>query len=314
LKQIGDTDLRVFDICLGGNVFGWTAGTTESFEVLDAYAAAGGNFIDTADNYTWWVEGNSGGESEDIIGRWMASRGNRDQLVVATKVGHADGGRNLSAATIRNGIEASLRRLRTDYVDLYYAHVFDDDTPLEETVGTLDALVRDGKVRHIGASNYSAAQLRDALTVSEREGFVPYVALASHYNFIHRREFEGDLVDVCLEHGVSCVPYFALAQGVLTGKYLSGSMSTGSGRREYARAYLDEQELADGGTAALDALQEISRRHETSIAAVAIAWLGSRAAVASPIASARTQQQLADWLPAVTLRLSDSDLQLLELI
>ncbi|MBV9491274.1 MAG: aldo/keto reductase, partial [Verrucomicrobia bacterium] len=219
MAKIGSTDLDVFPLALGGNVFGWTANEQESAAVLDAYVAAGGNFIDTADMYSEWAPGNSGGESEAIIGRWMKARGNRDRVSIATKVGKLSRLSGLSAKTIRIGAEASLQRLQTDRIDLYYAHADDPETPLEETLGAFDALVREGKVRYIGASNYTAPRLAEALAVSKRHGFARFVALQQHYNLMERREYEGELATVVQREGLSSVPYFALAKGFLTGKY-----------------------------------------------------------------------------------------------
>src|SRR5215831_1162440 len=197
MTRIDGTELTVFPLCLGGNVFSWTADEQQSFAVLDAYAAAGGNFIDTADAYTAWLPNHAGGESETIIGRWMAARRMRSRMVVATKVGALSSLKGLAATTIRTAAEASLRRLGVDCIDLYYAHLDDQNTPLEETLGAFDALVRDGKVRYIGASNYKAGRLAEALSISNRAGFARYVALQPHYNLVHRQDYEGDLLELC---------------------------------------------------------------------------------------------------------------------
>lgn len=295
---LGATDLDVFPLCLGGNVFGRSADERQSFEVLDAYVAAGGNFIDTANIY-------AGGASEQIIGRWMASRGNRDQIVLATKVGMgAEPG--LSPQRIAAAAEESLRRLQTDQIDLYYAHQDDEDTPLEQTLSAFDALVKGGKVRHIAASNYDASRLASALDVSDQEGLARYAALQPHYNLIVRDEYEGPLQDLCAQRGLPCLPYFALAQGFLTGKYRPGGEQVASTRAEKASAYMDER-----GLKVLDALDAVSAAHQTSIAAVALAWLTGQPTVAAPIASARTVAQLEDLLPLASLQLTDSELQLL---
>ena len=296
MRQIDSTDLAVFDLCLGGNVFGWTADERTSFEILDAYARAGGNFVDTADQYPMWAEGCSGGESETIIGRWLAARRNRDQIVVATKVGRGPGFPGLAASTIREACEASLRRLGTDYIDLYYAHADDPSVPLEETLAAFDQLVREGKVRHVAASNYSAPRLAEALAVSEREGFARYVALQPHYNLVHRREYEGELQDLCARSGLSCVPYYALANGFLTGKYSNGAVD--SVRATLALEYRNER-----GRAVLAALEQVAAERATTMAAVALAWLRAQTTVAAPIASARTPAQLDELLafPAITL-------------
>lgn len=298
MTKIGATPLEVFPLCLGGNVFGWTSDEAQSLAVLDAYAAGGGNFVDTADMYSAWAPGNRGGESEAILGRWMAERGCRDRVVVATKVGKLPGLTGLSAPTIREAAEASLRRLRTDRIDLYYAHEDDPKTALDETLRAFDELVRAGKVRYIAASNYSAARLREALDVSKREGLASYVALQPHYNLAHRADYEGELADLCLREGLACVPYYALASGFLTGKYRPGT------RVESARAGGAEKYLDDRGRRILAALDEIAAARATTVAAVSLAWLLSRPTVAAPIASARTPEQLAQLLPVATLRLT----------
>lgn len=289
-------------LCLGGNVFGWSADEAQSFDVLDAYAGAGGNFIDTADVYSAWVPGNQGGESETIIGRWMASRGTRQQMVIATKVGSAPGVTGLSASTIRHAADASLRRLGVDRIDLYFAHIDDAATPLEETLRALDGLVKDGKVRHIGASNYSATRLAEALAISTREGLTRYAVLQPHYSLAHRSDYEGALQDLCQRERVGCVPYFALAMGFLTGKYRRGA-DVDSVRAEGAKKYLDAR-----GLRLLAALDDVAAARGTTVAAVALAWLKEQGAVVAPIASARTREQLDDLLPMATLALSPEEL------
>jgi aryl-alcohol dehydrogenase-like predicted oxidoreductase len=306
LRSLGRSDLQVFPLCLGGNVFGWTADETNSFAVLDEYTAAGGNFIDTADVYSTWVPGHSGGESESILGRWMKARGNRSQVVIATKAG---GGfpnlPGLSAQTIRASAEASLRRLQVDVIDLYYAHRDDPKTDLHETMRAFDALVREGKVRYIAASNYSAPRLAEALAIASRDSLARFVALQPHYNLMHRSEYEGALADLCAREGLACVPYFALAKGFLTGKYRAGS-DVDSPRAAGARAYLD-----DRGVRVLDTLTSIARTHDTTPAAVALAWLAAQPTVAAPIASARNGEQLRDLLPVASLTLSADEISAL---
>jgi aryl-alcohol dehydrogenase-like predicted oxidoreductase len=243
MPRLGRGTLDVFGLCLGGNVFGWTADERASFAVLDAYVAGGGNFVDTADQYSAFVPGNVGGESETIIGRWMHARGNRADVVLASKVGKKPGRQGLAPANIRAGIEESLRRLQTDYVDLYYAHIDDPDTPLEETLGTFDALVREGNVRHIAASNYEAPRLALALAVSDREGLARYVALQTHYNLVERERYEGPPRDLCAREELACLPYWALARGFLTGKYRPGGEVVDSPRAGQASAYLDDRGL-----------------------------------------------------------------------
>jgi aryl-alcohol dehydrogenase-like predicted oxidoreductase len=306
MVKIGNSDLDVYPLNLGGNVFGWTADEEQSFAVLDAYAAAGGNFIDTADVYMARAAGNSGGESETIIGKWLARRGRRDDIVIATKVGSWDRHPGLSAKNIREAAEDSLRRLQTDHIDLYYAHRDFTDAPLEETLGAFDELVRAGKVRYIAASNYSAERLAEALSISDREGFARYVALQPHYNLVER-DYEAELAPLVEKEGLSTLPYFALAKGFLTGKYRSREANAGSVRAEGAVAYLDHR-----GELVLAALDEIAAAHGSSPAAVSLAWLAARPTVAAPIASARTLEQLADLLASVELQLTESEIAALD--
>jgi aryl-alcohol dehydrogenase-like predicted oxidoreductase len=269
---------------------------------LDAYAAAGGNFIDTADVYSAWAPGNSGGESETIIGRWFSTRGNREKIVVATKVGMHPKFSGLSPATIRTAAEESLRRLQTDYIDIYYAHQDDENTPLEETLSAFDRLVQEGKVRYVAASNYSAARLQEALTTADRAGFARYIALQQHYNLVERDKYEGELADVVAREGLSCIPYFALASGFLTGKYRPGA-KVDSQRAERAGAYLNEK-----GIKILAVLGEVAAAHGVSIASVALAWLAAQPTVVAPIASARTPEQLPDLLRVADLKLSQNEI------
>ncbi|OXM70164.1 MULTISPECIES: aldo/keto reductase [Amycolatopsis] len=303
MAKIGD--LEVFPLNLGDNVFGWTADEEQSFAVLDAYAAAGGNFIDTADAYMARIPGNSGGESETIIGKWLKRRGRRDDVVIATKVGSWAARPGVSAKNIREAAEDSLRRLQTDYLDLYYAHRDVADVPLEETLGAFDALVRAGKVRYLGASNYSADRLAEALSISDREGFARYVAVQPHYNLVERG-YEQELAPLVAKEGLASLPYFGLARGFLTGKYRSREAG-GSPRAEGAVAYLDHR-----GERVLEALDEISAARGTSQAAVALAWLAAQPTVVAPIASARNVEQLADLLASVELRLSEAELAALD--
>ena len=305
MVKIGSSDLEVTRLCLGGNVFGWTADRDTSFAVLDAYVAAGGNFVDTADSYFWRAPGNSGGESEALIGEWMESRGNRDAVVVATKVGSWPERKGLSAKNIAEAVDDSLRRLRTDHIDLYYAHRDDPDVPQEETADAFDALVRAGKVRALGASNFTAERLRSALEISARDGLAPYVALQPHYNLVEREEYENALAPLVESEGLACMPYYALAKGFLTGKYRPDTQVE-SERSEGALAYLD-----DRGRAVLAVLDEIAAGHQVPVAAVALAWLAAQPTVTAPIASARTPEQLAALLPVLDLQLTDDELRLL---
>jgi aryl-alcohol dehydrogenase-like predicted oxidoreductase len=306
MNRIGDTGLEVFPLCLGGNVFGWTADEAASFAVLDAYTDAGGNFIDTADSYPQWAQGCHGGESETIIGRWLARRRSRDDVIIATKVGQSRHQPGLSPANIRTAAEASLRRLGTSHIDLYYAHEDDPATPLEDTIAAFDSLVRQGKARYVAASNYAAPRLAAALAVAQQGGLASFVALQAHYNLVHRDEYEQALSALCQRGGLSCVAYSALADGFLTGKYRPARRLPASERAEDAAAYLTES-----GLAVLGALDAVAERNATPIAAVALAWLAARPTVAAPLASARTPRQLQDLLQAVDLKLSAEDLALL---
>ncbi len=290
-------------MCLGGNVFGWTIDEEESFAVLDAYRAAGGNFIDTADVYSSW-SAQGAGISELIIGRWIAARGNRDELVIATKVGKAPGFEGLSAATIRRGVEASLERLGIERIDLYYAHSDDLQTPLAETLGAFGTLIADGLISYAAASNYSPARLAEAIEIGRGEGMASYVALQPHYNLLERGEYEGELAAVTRQGGLACIPYFGLARGFLTGKYRPGSEEVQGARAAGVRdSYMNER-----GFAVLAALDGIAQAHETSVAAVALAWLLAQPSVLAPIASATSPAQLEQQLACVELELTDAEL------
>jgi aryl-alcohol dehydrogenase-like predicted oxidoreductase len=303
MALIPRTDLDVFGLCLGGNVFGWTANRDESFAVLDAYTAVGGNFVDTADVYMAGAPGNSGGESETIIGEWLAARpGKRDDFIIATKVGKLPGLDNLRAETIRKGAEDSLKRLGVEAIDLYYAHFDDPDTPLAETLGAFGELIEAGKVRHIAASNYSGARLTEALEIAEREGLPRYVALQPHYNLMER-DYESDQLAVCEREDVACFPFYALAKGFLTGKYRPGGEKIDSVRAEGASQYLDER-----GEKMLSALDAIAAAHGVQPAAVAVAWLRERPTVLAPIASARNEKQLEPLVASASLELSSDEL------
>jgi aryl-alcohol dehydrogenase-like predicted oxidoreductase len=301
MPRLGQTDLEVFGLCLGGNVFGWTADERASFAVLDAYAQAGGNFVDTANSYLV-----KGGESETIIGGWMAERGNRDAMVIATKVGSSKerlaGETGLSADAIAKAVRSSLERLRTDRIDLYYAHKPDPETPLEQTLRAFDQLVREGLVRHIGFSNHSAEQLEEAIAVTEREGLAPIRVLQDHYNLLER-DYEDELAPLVAEHDLVEAPYYGLAKGFLTGKYRPGGDPVESRRAQGAGAYLDDPR----GIAVLEALDEIAHDHDVPLGAVALAWLRTRPGVVAPIASARTPEQLAEILPSAELELSEEE-------
>ena len=303
-RTIGSSELEVYPLSLGGNVFGWTADRETSFDVLDGYTAAGGDFVDTADGYSAWVPGNTGGDSERILGEWFEARGNRDRVVLATKVSQHPEFRGLAADNIRRAADASLERLRSDYIDLYYAHFDDETVPLEETVGALSALVDAGKVRYIGISNYSPERIDEWFRITEREGFHRAVALQPHYNLVERG-YETTYRPIAEREGLGVMPYFALAAGFLTGKYRDG-VTVDSPRAGGAAKYLDET-----GRTVLAALDDVAEAHRVSVASVALAWLAAQPTITAPIASARTREQLSDLLASVELELSDADLDTL---
>ena len=292
---LGKTDLRVHPLCLGGNVFGWSANAEQSFDVLTAYETAGGNFIDTADMYSRWHTGNVGGESETIIGDWMRARGNRSEMVIATKVAKLGTRPGLSAANVAAAAEDSLRRLGTDYIDIYYAHHDDESIPLEESLTAFHSLVTAGKVRYLAASNYSAARLEQALSISRELGISEYLLLQPNYNAIVRDEYEGELMATAVKEEIPVLPYFSLAAGFLTGKYQPG-IAVDSVRAGDMPDYMN-----DRGWAILNALTEIATDENTSIAAAALGWLRAQPGVITPIASARTPEQLAQILPMLEL-------------
>lgn len=303
LRRLGSSDLRVFPLALGGNVFGWTADEAQSFAVLDAYAAVGGNFIDTADAYSAWVPGNEGGESETVIGKWLAARSNRSDILVATKVGAHPAYKGLSATAIEAAAEQSLRRLGTDRIDLYYTHFDDETVPVEEIITALDQLVKDGKVRAIAASNISPERLQASLDFSEREGLARYVALQPRYNLVSRDTYEGELQDTAARAGLAAVPYSALASGFLTGKYRPGA-SVESVRAESAGRHLESER----GRKVLAALDKVAQERGAEIATVALAWVAARPTVAAPIASARTVEQLPALVAVAGLQLTEQEL------
>jgi len=292
---LGRTELQVHPLCLGGNVFGWSANAAQSQEVLTAYESSGGNFIDTADMYSRWHTGNVGGESETIIGDWMRSRGNRSEMVIATKVAKLAMRPGLSAANIAAAAEDSLRRLGTDYIDIYYAHHDDEEIPLEESLTAFNELVTAGKVRYLAASNYTASRLEEALKISRDLGMSEYLLLQPNYNAIVRDEYEGDLMATAVKEDIPVLPYFSLATGFLTGKYQPG-VEVDSVRAGDMPDYMN-----DRGWAILNALSEIAKAENTTIAAAALGWLRAQPGVVTPIASARTVEQLAEILPVVEL-------------
>ncbi len=308
-RKLGGSALSVAPLCLGGNVFGWTIDEAASFRLLDAALDGGLNFIDTADVYSRWVQGHVGGESETILGKWLKQNGKRDQVVLATKVGMdmGEGRSGLSKARIAQAVEESLSRLQTDVIDLYQAHKDDADTPLEETLSAFGDLVKAGKVRVIGASNYSASRLEAALQVSAAHSLPKYESLQPHYNLVYRQDYESTLEPVCRKHSVGVIPYSSLASGFLSGKYRSQADAAGKARGNGVKAYLNEK-----GFAVVRALEEVASAHDTRPAVVALAWLIARPGITAPIASATSVEQLKDLVAATTLQLSKEDIQQLD--
>jgi aryl-alcohol dehydrogenase-like predicted oxidoreductase len=302
LRLLGRSGLKVSPLCFGGNVFGWTVDEKRSFELLDAFVGAGFNFIDTADMYSTWAPGNQGGESEAIIGNWIKGRGNRASVVIATKVGMEMGGqRGLSKAHIVASVDSSLQRLRTDYIDLYQSHTADPDTQIEETLAAYAELTVAGKVRAIGASNYTAAQLSTALEASQRLDLPRYESLQPEYNLYTRAPYEGELEPLCRRHGLGVIPYYALASGFLTGKYRGEKDFGKSPRGAGMKKYLDAR-----GLRVLAALDAVAAEIRATPAQVALAWLIARPGITAPIASATSLAQLDEVMGAARLRL-DAD-------
>lgn len=305
-RRIGKSTLEIAPLALGGNVFGWTADRAESFAVLDTFTAGGGNFVDTADGYSHWVPGHAGGESETIIGEWLAARGARDRVVIATKVSTHPEFSGLAAANVRAAADASLARLGTEQIDLYYAHFDDPETPLEETVAAFSGLVDAGKIRAIGVSNFTAARVAEWFRIARAEGYHLPVALQPHYNLVEREFETNGLREVALAEDLAVFPYFSLAKGFLAGKYRSGADATAPGasaRAEGAIAYLDER-----GRAVLGALDEIAQDRGLEVATVALAWLQQQPTVTAPLASARTTGQLDALLATLTVKLGADEL------
>ena len=308
-RKLGNSGLEVAPLAFGGNVFGWTANEQTSFQLLDAFVAAGFNLIDTADIYSRFAPGNRGGESETIIGKWLKQGGRRDKVIIATKVGLEMGPdkKGLSKAYILGAAEDSLRRLQTDYIDLYQSHKDDPDTPLEETIEAYAQLMKEGKVRAIGASNYSAERLSEALAVSKAHGLPRYETLQPEYNLYDRAEYEEKLEAVCVENGLGVITYFSLASGFLTGKYRSAVDLSKSPRGErMVKKYLNER-----GFRILDALDEVAKGVTATPAQVALAWLIARPSVTAPIASATSLDQLNDLISATKLELDEAAIELL---
>jgi aryl-alcohol dehydrogenase-like predicted oxidoreductase len=312
MRKLGRTGLKVAALCLGGNVFGWTLDQKGSFTVLDAYMDAGGNFIDSADVYSTWVPGNKGGDSELILGKWMKERGNRDKVIMATKVGSAMGSgpneKGLSRKHIMDGVEASLRRLQTDYIDLYQSHNDDPNTPLEETLRAYEDLIRQGKVRYIGASNYSAWRMTKALWVSDRLGLNRYECIQPVYHLANRQEYERELEPLCLDQEIGVITYSSLASGFLSGKYKQGQEMPKTARAQNVqRRYMNEK-----GFRVLTAVEQIAAVHQATPSQIALAWIIQRPGITAPIASATSVEQLNELLGAFEVELDKPDIEALD--
>ncbi|MBT2619456.1 aldo/keto reductase [Chryseobacterium sp. ISL-6] len=306
-RIIKNTDLSIAPINFGGNVFGWTLDEQQSSDILDQFTQAGFNFIDTADTYSWWVNG-KGGQSEEIIGKWMKSRGNRNDLVIATKVGSEtkEHGFDISKKHILKSVDESLSRLQTDHIDLYYTHFDDHTTPVEETLAAYDEIIKAGKVRYIAASNLSPERLTASFEASEKNNLPKYVALQPHYNLLERENFETKYAELVKKYDLSVFPYWSLAAGFLTGKYRSEEDLSKSARGEGVRKYLNEK-----GEKVLKALDEISAKHQANQASVALAWLLANPLITAPIVSATSQSQLQTLFKATELQLNSDDINLL---
>ena len=306
-RPIGTSELQVAPLVFGGNVFGWTADERTSFSILDAFVDHGLNFIDTADVYSAWIDGHKGGESETIIGKWFKESGKRDKIVLATKVGMLSTRAGLSAANIAAAVDDSLRRLKTDYIDVYFSHLDDDKTSFEETLGAYQKLIKAGKVRVIGASNYSGERLEAALKVSGDTGLPAYQILQPEYNLYDREGYETDLEPVAQAHKIAVVTYFSLASGFLSGKYRSKEDTSNAARGSRVEKYLN-----DRGLRIVDALVDVAKRNDTTPATVALAWVIARPSVTAPIASATSVAQLESLAAATRLNLSAEDIAALD--
>ena len=302
-RKLGNSGLEVAPLAFGGNVFGWTTDEPTSFVLLDAFVDAGFNLIDTADMYSTWVEGHKGGESETILGKWLKRSGKREKLIIASKVGKEMGPnlQGLSKAYIMQAVEASLRRLQTDYIDLYQSHEDDPDTPLEETLEAYGQLIKQGKIRAIGASNYSAERLAQSLEVSEQTGYPRYESLQPLFNLYDREDYEKELEPLCLEKGVGVISFFSLGSGFLTGKYRSKEDLSNRARGSFVEKYLNER-----GFRIVEALDKVAQEHNITPAQVAIAWLISHPSITAPIASATNLEQLNELIEATTIELNPS--------
>ncbi|MGA3400928.1 MAG: aldo/keto reductase [Acetobacteraceae bacterium] len=299
-RRLGQSSLQIAPLAFGGNVFGWTTDEATSFALLDAFVATGFNFIDSADVYSRWHPGNRGGESEAILGKWLKARGNRDKVIIATKLGieMGPGMKGLSRAYMMQAVEASLRRLQTDYIDLYQSHRDDPDTPIEETLSAYAELIQQGKVREIGASNFSAARLAESLNISTAQGLPRYQSLQPLYNLVERQPYEGELENLCLKEQVGVIPFYSLASGFLTGKYRSATDTEGRARGSRVAKYLN-----DAGLRTLAALDDVAKRYDATPAQVALAWMIARPSITAPIASATNVDQLREIMRAPEIKL-----------
>ena len=311
-RKLGRTGLDVSALCLGGNVFGWTIDEQASFAVLDAFVEGGGTFIDTADTYSTWVPGHVGGESETILGRWMHARGNRERVIIATKIGSKMGtapdAQGLSRRYIMEEIEASLKRLQTDYIDLYQAHRDDQETPLEETLAAFNDLVQQGKVRFIGCSNYSASRLKEARQISDQHGYACYESVQPPYSLVNRQEYEQDLEPLCRAQGIGVITYSSLASGFLSGKYRTGKHMPSSPRAKGIQArYMNEK-----GFKVLAQIDQVAAAHGATVSQVALAWILARPSITAPIASATSVTQVHEMLGAVTLKFTEDEIASLD--
>lgn len=307
-RKLGTSGLSIAPLVLGGNVFGWTAERDASFAVLDAFVGAGFDAVDTADVYSRWAPGHQGGESETVLGEWMKARGSRNKVTLITKVGsEMPAGKGLKAAYIQSACEASLRRLQTDHIDLYFSHFPDKDTPIEETLAAHQRLIEQGKVRAVGGSNYDAAGLTAALAAGDGKVRARYSVLQPHYNLLVRNEYEGALETVCVSEGLGVIPYFALASGFLTGKY-----RTEADLRKSARGGRMKELLTGRGQAVLAAMDTVAAAHGATLAQVALAWLMARPSVTAPIASATTAAQMKELTPAAELKLTLEEMAALD--
>ena len=310
-RKLGSSGIEVSPLCFGCNVFGWTADEQRSFELLDAMTDKGINFLDTANTYQTWLPGHVGGESETIIGKWLKRSGKRDKVVIATKLGKpmGDGGKGLSRKYMMEEVERSLRRLQTDHIDLYQSHEDDANTPLEETMGAFAELIKQGKVKAIGASNFKAGRLEQAIETSKQHGWPVYVTLQPHYNLVWRTEFETELEPVCRKYGLTVLPYFSLASGFLTGKYRTEADLEKSSRATMVKRYFN-----DRGLRVVSTLDEVAKKHDANPAQVALAWLMAKQVTTIPIASATSKEQLGELVKSTELKLGRESLEKLDTV